>query len=250
MIGSAKAAIVLTGPGGLGNTQQYERELAFVRQTTDPAFPVIPVILPETKTDLPFNFLKVLTWIDFTHVANVSDAPDELQHLFMAVRGEPIAGLEVREAICPYRGLDAFREEDSEFFFGRGSADDAKSAIGELVRKVREQPFVIVVGRSGSGKSSIVFAGLMPALRREANRFWAVLSLRPGPEPLEALAEVFNPIAAGEDAVAYARRIKAEAENLRNAGPDLLGTVVRQHLQRAEGQPDSLLLYVDQWEEL
>jgi hypothetical protein len=45
-IGAAKAAIVLIGSRGLGNTQQYERELAFVRQTHDPAFPVVPVILP------------------------------------------------------------------------------------------------------------------------------------------------------------------------------------------------------------
>src|SRR5262245_46985164 len=45
-MGAAKAAIVLIGPRGLGNTQQYERELAFVRQTHDPTFPVVPVILP------------------------------------------------------------------------------------------------------------------------------------------------------------------------------------------------------------
>jgi hypothetical protein len=47
-IGAAKAAIVLIGPHGFGNTQQYERELAFVRHTRDPAFPVVPIILPET----------------------------------------------------------------------------------------------------------------------------------------------------------------------------------------------------------
>jgi hypothetical protein len=75
-IGAAKAAIVLIGPRGLGNTQQYEKELAFVRQTRDPAFPVVPVILPETTTDPPFDFLRVLTWIDFSHVTRVFDAPD------------------------------------------------------------------------------------------------------------------------------------------------------------------------------
>jgi hypothetical protein len=187
-IGSAKAAIVLIGPGGFGNTQQYERELAITRQSRDPAFPVIPVTLPETKTGLPFNFFQALTWIDFSHVAKVSDAPDELQRLLMAVQGGPLAGQEVREAICPYCGLGVFWEEDSAFFFGRGSADDPRSAIGELVRKVREQPFVMVVGRSGSGKSSLIYAGLLPALRRERDRFWNVLSLRPGPTPLRALA--------------------------------------------------------------
>jgi TIR domain len=128
-IGAAKAAIVLIGPRGLGNTQQYERELAFVRKTRDPAFPVVPVILPETTTDPTFDFLRVLTWIDFSHVTRVFDAPDVLQQLLTAVRG----GGRERQAICPYRGLHAFREEDSAFFFGRGSANDPNSPIGDLV---------------------------------------------------------------------------------------------------------------------
>src|SRR5262249_8301105 len=59
------------------------------------------------------------------------------------------------------RGLDAFREEDSALFFGRGSLSDPESPIGQLVRNVREHRFVMVVGRSGSGKSSLVFAGLV-----------------------------------------------------------------------------------------
>jgi hypothetical protein len=57
-IGAAKAVVVLIGPRGLGNTQQYERELAFVRQTREPAFPVMPVILPETTTDPPSIFYE------------------------------------------------------------------------------------------------------------------------------------------------------------------------------------------------
>jgi energy-coupling factor transporter ATP-binding protein EcfA2 len=248
-IGAAKAAIVLIGPRGLGNTQQYERELAFVRKTRDPAFPVVPVILPET-TDPPFDFLQVLTWVDFSHVVKVSDAPDVLQHLLAAIHGREGPPEAAREAICPYRGLDAFREEDSAFFFGRGSADDPKSPIGELVSKVREHPFVMVVGRSGSGKSSLVYAGLLPALRRERDRFWTVLSFRPADKPLQAIAELFNPKAADEGAAAYAMKINDETEALRNGRPDLLASMIQQYLQRAEGKPDRLLLYVDQWEEL
>jgi hypothetical protein len=129
-----------------------------VRQTREPAFPVVPVILPETTTDPPFDFLRVLTWIDFSHVTRVSDAPDVLEHLLTAVQGGQPSAETVRDAICPYRGLDAFREEDAAFFFGRGNANNPKSPIGQLVRKVREHPFVMVVGRSGSGKSSLVYA--------------------------------------------------------------------------------------------
>jgi WD40 repeat protein len=249
-IGAAKAAIVLVGPRGFGNTQQYERELAFVRQSRDPGFPVVPVILPETATDRPFNFLQVLTWIDFSHVAKVSDAPDEVERLLTAVRSGPAFGKSVPEAICPYRGLDAFREEDSAFFFGRGSADDPNSPVGELVGKVREHPFVIVVGQSGSGKSSLIYAGLLPALRRERGRFWNVLSVRPGPTPLRALAAAFNPRTDDEGAAEYATKITNESDKLRAGDPELLSHMIDQELDRAEGKPDRLLLYIDQWEEL
>jgi hypothetical protein len=180
----------------------------------------------------------------------VSDAPDQLQHLLAAVQGGPMVGKEVRAAICPYRGLDAFREEDSAFFFGRGSADDPKSPIGELVRKVREHPFVMVIGRSGSGKSSLIYAGLLPALRRERDRLWNVLSLRPGPTPLRALAAAFNPRAEDEGAAGYQTKITNEADKLRTGDPELLSHMIREELDRAEGKPDRLLLYIDQWEEL
>jgi uncharacterized protein YjbI with pentapeptide repeats/energy-coupling factor transporter ATP-binding protein EcfA2 len=249
-IGAAKAVIVLIGPRGLGNTQQYERELAFLRQTSEPAFTVVPVILPETTTDPPFDFLRVLTWIDFSHVAKVSDAPDVLDQLLRVIHGQPTSAEIARDAICPYRGLDAFREEDAAFFFGRGSAHDPNSPIGELVSKVREHPFVMVVGRSGSGKSSLVYAGLLPALRREYDRFWNTLSLRPGREPLRALAAAFNPRADNEGSAEYQKRTTKEVDALRSADPELLSHMIGEHLDQAEGKPDRLLLYIDQWEEL
>jgi Novel STAND NTPase 1 len=58
--------------------------------------------------------------------------------------------------ICPYRGLRPFREEDMPFFFGR------EAFTGRLVEVVNQQTLVAVVGASGSGKSSVVRAGLVP----------------------------------------------------------------------------------------
>jgi len=249
-IGAARAVIVLLGPRGLGNTQQHERELASMRQTCDPTFPIVPVILPETTIDPPFDFLRAPTWIDFSHVTSVFDAPDRLEDLLTAIRGEGTPAEAAHEAVCPYRGLDVFREEDSTLFFGRGSASEPDSAIGQLVHKVREHGFVMVVGRSGSGKSSLVYAGLMPALRRERDRFWTVLSLRPGPNPLGSLAAAFNPRAHNEGAAEYAAKITSEVEALRTGDPELLSHMIRQDLELAEGKPDRLLLYIDQWEEL
>ncbi len=60
----------------------------------------------------------------------------------------------------PYRGLFAFREEDAEFFFGRERFTD------RLVEAVQRHPVVSVIGASGSGKSSVVFAELVPRLRK------------------------------------------------------------------------------------
>ena len=80
--------------------------------------------------------------------------------------------------ICPYRGLSAFTETDAEFFFGR------EALVADLVSHLRHNPrFLAVVGPSGSGKSSVVQAGLFPALRRgevPGSESWDILSFRPG----------------------------------------------------------------------
>jgi hypothetical protein len=55
-IGRAKAVAILVGKHGIGNTQQYERELALIRQTRDSAFPVIPVLMPGCDSP-PTGFL-------------------------------------------------------------------------------------------------------------------------------------------------------------------------------------------------
>jgi ABC-type phosphate/phosphonate transport system ATPase subunit len=64
-------------------------------------------------------------------------------------------------AVCPYRGLLHFREEDAPFFFGR------QAAIDKLVDAVQRQLFVAIVGAAGSGKSSMARAGLVPRLKNE-----------------------------------------------------------------------------------
>ena len=60
---------------------------------------------------------------------------------------------------CPYRGLSPFEEDDAPLFFGR----EREAAL--LVEKLRDARFLAVLGASGSGKSSLVRAGLVPALR-------------------------------------------------------------------------------------
>src|SRR5262249_28629735 len=61
---------------------------------------------------------------------------------------------------CPYRGLEAFQAENAEYFFGR------ERLIQELGERLRRNRFLAVVGASGSGKSSLVLAGIAPAVLR------------------------------------------------------------------------------------
>ncbi|MBW4498709.1 MAG: CHAT domain-containing protein [Scytonema hyalinum WJT4-NPBG1] len=83
---------------------------------------------------------------------------------------------------CPYRGLAAFREEDAPYFYGR------EGVTQKLVAAVKQKHLVAVVGASGSGKSSVVFAGLVPQLKRDRKHDWLIVSFRPGNNPLESLA--------------------------------------------------------------
>src|SRR4249920_2504615 len=76
-IGRSKAVAILVGKRGIGNTQQYERELALIRQTGDAAFPVIPVLMPGCDSP-PTGFLQLLTWVDLSKGASVLQQADSL----------------------------------------------------------------------------------------------------------------------------------------------------------------------------
>ena len=85
---------------------------------------------------------------------------------------------------CPYQGLFAFQEEEAPLFFGR------EQFTQKLVAAVKRKALVAVVGPSGSGKSSVVFAGLVARLRSSAqNSPIQIVSFRPGVSPFDALAE-------------------------------------------------------------
>jgi len=88
--------------------------------------------------------------------------------------------------VCPYRGLDAFTEDHAEFFFGR------EHIIDRLVSRLKQDVrFLCVLGPSGSGKSSVVQAGLIPRLRQGAigdSDHWELIVTRPADDPFKQLA--------------------------------------------------------------
>ena len=94
--------------------------------------------------------------------------------------------LEPPHGICPFKGLEPFETADAEIFFGR------ERLVEELVPRLADAPLLAIVGPSGSGKSSLLRAGLLPALEREA------LVIRPSACSAAELAKALAQLAAGE----------------------------------------------------
>lgn len=148
------------------------------------------------------------------------------------------------DATCPYRGLHAFREEDARFFFGREAFTEL------LVDAVSAEPMLGVIGPSGSGKSSVVHAGLLPRLRADASGpAWTIAGLRPGGKPFQALAGALVPLLEPEmsrtDRLVETGKM---AEALASGHADLHGVV--DMIREAQPGLGRLFLVADQFEEL
>ena len=243
-LSASGAVVVCIGPGEMGPWQQREKNCALDRQAREAGFPVIPVLLPGAEP--PLGFLQQNTWVDFR--SGLTDNWS-LRILAAAVRREPPDAVlherqrEILSTLCPYKGLQFFREEDAEFFFGRDSA------IVLLHKSVQARPFVFLVGPSGSGKSSVVRAGLVPKLRRETREPWEIVTMVPGDRPFHNLAAVLLPLLEtdlGElDRLRKTGELAAELQH----GIIELRDVVGRILEKQVGTRH-LLLVVDQWEEL
>ena len=88
--------------------------------------------------------------------------------------------------LCPFKGLASFDVDDAEFFFGR------ERLVAEMVARLVGAPLMGIVGPSGSGKSSALRAGLLPALADgvlPGSEGWGLALLRPGEQPQRALAD-------------------------------------------------------------
>jgi energy-coupling factor transporter ATP-binding protein EcfA2 len=117
-----------------------------------------------------------------------------------------------------------FRSEDASHFYGR------EGEIAQMVALLRHQHFMMVIGPSGSGKSSLVQAGLLPELTRSRyfeESYWLVRRMRPGHQPSAVLGRIFDTEATAD-------------------GPDLESV---DRLLNAHPPAQRMLLLVDQFEE-
>jgi hypothetical protein len=178
-------------------------------------WPVIPLSL-EPKLEVPLQ-LKFLVGLDAT-------APEKWQKAIERLCDDLKIATpkETKIPQCPYPGMRPFSEDDEQNFFGRDEE------IEDLLGRLRLHPFITVIGSSGSGKSSLIFAGLIPKLKQSGlfgTSQWCIRSFRPGVSPVANLQAVL-----GGDVTALEVSIQ----------------------QLLSIQPDArrLLLVVDQFEEL
>ena len=149
---------------------------------------------------------------------------------------DPSLAPELDDSLCPYLGLEAFREENRQYFYGR------QGLLDKLIKKLKESQLLVVIGPSGSGKSSVVLGGLIPSLKAgklSGSENWHYHpSIVPGSNPLANLARLLCP----EDVEANDRIEKQTEQFLQN--PNHLN----QLLSHADGQPS--VLVIDQFEEM
>ena len=140
----------------------------------------------------------------------------------------------------PFLALAAFQRQDAARFFGRDRD------IARLMSQLRNHRMVTVAGASGAGKSSLLRAGVIPALLRSGQK-WEIFIVRPGRHPLTALARVALDIARTMQPDQHTPGTREEVADKLRAQPGYLGTRLRAFSQ---GRQTRVLLVVDQFEEL
>ncbi|MGD0151507.1 MAG: SUMF1/EgtB/PvdO family nonheme iron enzyme [Xanthobacteraceae bacterium] len=261
-IAEATAFVLLVGEKGLGPWQVTEYYEALDRRVKEANFPIVFVLLDgQSAPGLPF--LRQLHWII---------TPDPASEKCLAMVIDAAAGDggppgDLWRHTAPYRGLAAMTEADSDFFFGRGRETvDVLSALAGAPDRLP-----VLIGNSGVGKSSLAQAGVLAALKRQAwpeeagapnawpqafedSRQWCFLTLKPGTEPLKALADTF--LDTWQFAATDPERVKQQngwVELLRDGKAtlrDLVDATARRHNELDQPEPPAFFLYIDQGEEL
>jgi conflict system STAND superfamily ATPase/CHAT domain-containing protein len=186
-LAGAGACLLLHGPLGTPVWEVPAVERILSRRSHDRDFKIAPILLPGSVLpdlgQLP-DFLVGREWVD---LRDGIDDPARLTQVLEALSlgaDQPVQAA-LPSDVPPFRGLEVFDEEHAGMFFGR------EALTQQLVEHLRADRFLGVVGPSGSGKSSVVRAGLVPQLRRGAlpgSASWPILVMRPGNHPLETLA--------------------------------------------------------------
>ncbi len=215
-------------------------EVSLARALGRPVFPVR--IEPGAKLDL----VDDVQWVD---LAEGDVALDRLASGLRRAGLDPADSFSWDPTRSPYPGLRPFEAADAAVFFGRGPE---VSRLFELLQPTLQRGpgrFVTIVGPSGSGKSSLLRAGLLPRMERLGARWVVLPPLRPGSDPTARLAAVLGEAfaASGDE------RSRADVAAALQRGPEGLADLAGQ-LAELSADPGSerrnVLVVVDQTEEL
>ena len=175
---------------------------------------IIPLILETVTLPPSLDFLTPLL------ATNVEERQEVIEKL-LRVQQEPSSDTPPKPP-CPYPGMRPFDEENSHLFFGRDQL------IESFIQSLRSYQFIAAIGASGSGKSSLIFAGLIPKLKKSGlfgKGEWLVCKVRPSNVPLQILGTALNTDLAELDGVV-------------------------DQMLKTQPKAEHLLLVIDQFEEL
>ena len=240
---ASRNCAVFVGAHGVGDWVRLELAVALDRAAKDRDLRLFLVLLPglpepfDPTMTLP-DFLMTRTWVD---LRDGFDAAGQLQPLINAIAGLPLGPtipVPANDDVCPCLGLHAFDEEHAEFFFGR-DADTQR-----LLEKLKASRFLAVVGPSGSGKSSLARAGLIPALcadRLPDSGAWPVRVFTPTGQPLAQLAAQLVRLDPGRSMSATLDELHADPRALHLAATLVLeGAPAGLHHHQPESDPSGV----------
>ena len=196
-IGLSKSlsCVVCVGPNGAAPWQSEEIKTALAQRAGNGGLLIIPALLPGAKESEMPSLLASRSGVDFRNGLDNAEAFNSLVKAIRSVAGQVKPSTIVTDA-CPYRGLAPFYEEQAAVFTGR------QHLIRELVDDLRTTNLLAVVGRSGSGKTSLINAGLIPALRAgglPGSETWPVVSFRLGNNILKAAQSSLRELLGSEE---------------------------------------------------
>ncbi|MDH3671449.1 MAG: TIR domain-containing protein, partial [Gammaproteobacteria bacterium] len=237
------AFAVYVGSRGIINWVDSEVRVALSRARSDPDYPFIPILSQQCRGSeaLP-AFAR-----QYQGIIDVENNTDEFAKLIRAVIGQD-RHTPVQLVDEPFLGLRAFEEKDTHLFFGRDEDAD------KLVERLKRSRLLMAVGDSGSGKSSLVKAGLVPRYRggafadqrepRMDASVWHVVETRPRSNPFDSLADS---VAARARTIGRSQDdLRALRKMVRDREPQEVADALR------DGAPEGakILVVVDQFEEL
>lgn len=231
----SQAFLVYVGSDGVERWVGREVQTALERSTEDSDYRIIPVLGPGSDPRLLPSFLRQHQWIDLRSGQSERGLDELARILAYSAAGSRTTG---KHKASPFRGLLPFEATDSALFFGRDPE------IEQVLNHLSRNPFLAIVGGSGTGKTSLLRAGIIPAIHRGRLRtaeglagIWQTVLFRPSPERVGWVPENLSQLA-NDRVVKLSKAFESDEPQ-----------AVRRLMQDLIPRGESLIIAVDQFEQ-